>query len=156
MHSQFWFSNQNSPICLKLWQDNKQCLSFFLSFLSVSNFVTKEPSPLAHSWWCRLTVVWSKWSTTSEHDQQRSLASVQPFTAPLGSRLNFHMEQEGELMLHHKSRVAKAAANLNQVRRTKASAATSALTRSTVPLSHDWDFYKTNTSLHHGHVQGSS
>ncbi len=84
-------------------------------------------------------------------DQQRSLASVQPFTAPLGSRLNFHMEQEGELMLHHKSRVAKAAANLNQVRRTKTSAATSALTRSTVPLSHG-DVYKTNT----GHVQGSS
>lgn len=84
-------------------------------------------------------------------DQQHGLASVQPFTAPLGSRLNFHMEQEGELMLHHKSRVAKAAANLNQVRRTKASAATSALTRSTVLLSLG-DFYKaagSAISTHH-------
>lgn len=94
-------------------------------------------------------------------DQQHGLASVQPFTAPLGSRLNFHMEQEGELMLHHKSRVAKAAANLNQVRLTKASAATSALTLSIVILSLR-DFYKNrwvcdfNTSLRHGHVQGRS
>lgn len=40
-------SNQKPPICLKRWQDNKQFLSFFLSFLSVSYFVTKEPSPLA-------------------------------------------------------------------------------------------------------------
>lgn len=56
-------------------------------------------------------------------DQQHSLASAKSFTAPLGSRLNFHMEQEGELMLHYKSRVAKAAANVNQVRRAKASRA---------------------------------
>lgn len=37
------------------------------------------------------------------------------FTALLGLCLNFHMEQEGELMLHYESSSARAAANLNQV-----------------------------------------
>lgn len=77
-------------------------------------------------WWCRLTVVSIKRSTTRTCDQERGLASTPPFTAPLRSRLNFHMEQEGELMLHRESCSLGAAANSNQVRRSWSSEARSA------------------------------
>lgn len=43
------------------------------------------------------------------------MAGTPFFTALLGSRLHFHMEQEGELMLHYEACSARAPANLEQV-----------------------------------------
>lgn len=48
-------------------------------------------------------------------DQELRLASELFFTALLGLCLNFHMEQEGELMLHYEPSSARVAANLKQV-----------------------------------------
>lgn len=48
-------------------------------------------------------------------DQELHLASTLFFTALLGLCLNFHMEQEGELILHYEASSARAAANLKQV-----------------------------------------
>lgn len=105
----------------KQWWPKKACWCFFLtisvllrSTLQQSELVKRnfKPKTLPHC-----GGFGGKWSATAMCVTRSYIWPEHTFlTALLGLCLNFHMEQEGELMLHYEHGSARAAPNLKQVR----------------------------------------